>query len=61
MTYFNSAEPRLSSEPNLFARKRVLGKGQIFLRNFFYDDNDNFGSYDWRFSFLMPDGIPDEK
>ena len=62
VTYLNSAKPRLLPEPNFSARKSVFWKVVNFPSRFFPRWKWYFRSnYDWKFSFLIPDGIPGKK
>ena len=62
VTYLNSAKPKLSSEPSFFARKSVFWKVPHFASRLFPRWKWYFRSnYDWKFSFLIPDGIPGKK
>ena len=60
--YLNSAKPRLLPEPNFSARKRVFWKVVNFPFRFFPRWKWYFRSnHDWKFSFLVPDGISGKK
>ena len=62
VTYLNSDEPRLSLEPNFLARNSVFWKFPNFHSRFFSQRKLYVRSnYDWKFSFLIPDGIPGKK
>ena len=62
VTYLNSAKPKLSSKPSFLARKSVFWKVPNFPSRFFPRWKWYFPSnHDWKFSFLIPDGIPGKK
>ena len=62
VTDLSSAKPKLLPEPNFSARKSVFWKVVNFPSHFFPQWKWYFRSnYDWKFSFLIPDGISGKK